>query len=264
MAHVYHVKHGSDLRSGRLDLKKEGEDAKKAKYAGYRDLYKKLLYYKHFVALDRPLIVCEGKTDNIYLRSALKALDPRYPQLASVDKGKIATKVTFLKHSRVEHDILELSGGSANLAKLVGRYEKEVYRFPRRPLRHPVIVLIDNDSGSDPVFKAMKQHGVTATQATTLDFYFVSFNLYVVKTPEIGPKGISAIEDLFDAATLTKQLDRKTFSREEDYDRAKHYGKIEFADRVVRANLGSVDFRRFASLLDRLVAVIDDYAARKP
>lgn len=71
MAHIYHVKRTSDLRSGRLDPKKEVEDVKRARYAAYRELYKKLLYFKHFVALDKPLVVCEGKTDNIYLRSAL-------------------------------------------------------------------------------------------------------------------------------------------------------------------------------------------------
>ncbi len=126
MAHIYHVKHTSDLRSGRLDPKKEAEDVKKAKYAGYRQLYKKLIYYKHFVALEKPLIVCEGKTDNIYLRSALKALNPKYPPLAKVDKGKLVTAVTLLRHSRVEHDILELTGGSGNLGNLVGQYESGV------------------------------------------------------------------------------------------------------------------------------------------
>ena len=79
LAHIYHVKRASDLRSGRLDPKREPEDLKKARYPAYRGLYKALLYFKHFVALDKPLIVCEGKTDNIYLRSALKALDPGFP-----------------------------------------------------------------------------------------------------------------------------------------------------------------------------------------
>ena len=264
MAHIYHVKHGSDLRSGRLDPKREAEDLKRAKYAGYRDLYKKLLYYKHFVALERPLIVCEGKTDNIYLRSALKALDPRYPQLAKVDKGRLVTEVTLLKHSRVEHDILELSGGSGNLGNLVGRYEKAVYRYAYRPLKHPVIVLVDNDTGSAPVFGAMKQHRVTVNLTTKLDFYHICFNLYVVKTPEIGAAGTSCIEDLFDAATQATTLGSRTFTRSDEFDPAKHYGKLEFADRVVRANLATIDFSRFVPLLDRIVVALDDYTLRKP
>ena len=83
------------------------------------------------MVLDRPLIVCKGKTDNIYLRSALRALNPKYPDLAEIDKGKLVAKVKLLRHSRAEHDILELSGGSGNL---VARYEKSVSRYAYRPL----------------------------------------------------------------------------------------------------------------------------------
>ena len=264
MSHIYHVKHESDVRSGHLNPKREAEDLKRAKYPAYRQLYKKLLYYKHFVALERPLIVSEGKTDNIYLRSALKALDPRYPQLAMVEKNKLVMAVTLLKHSRVEHDILELSGGSGNLGNLVGRYAKAVSQYNNRPLKYPVIVLIDNDSGSDPVFGAMKQHHVTVGPTTNLDFYHICFNLYVVKTPELGPKGTSCIEDLFDAATLAEKLEGKSLSRLDKFDSAKFYGKFDFADRVVRAKFKTIDFKRFVPLLDRLVSVLADYAKKAP
>ena len=262
MAHIYHVKHESDLRSGRLDPKREAEELKRAKYPAYRDLYKRLLYYKHFVVLDQPLIVCEGKTDNIYLRSALKALDPKYPQLARIDKGKLATAVRLLRHSRVEHDILELSGGSGNLGNLVGRYEKAMQRYTHRPLKYPVIVLIDNDSGSDPVFGAMKQHKVTISQTTKLSFYHVCLNLYVVKTPEFGERGTSCIEDLFEPSVRTMKLDGKTLSLAKDYDGNQHYGKMDFADRVVRANYSNINFSGFVPLFDRLVEALNDYSKK--
>lgn len=264
MAHIYHVKHTSDLRSGRLDSKKEPEDVKRAKYAGYRQIYKRLLYYKHFVALEKPLIICEGKTDNIYLRSALKALDPKYPQLAKVDKGKLVTIVTLLRHSRVEHDILELSGGSGNIGNLVRRYEKAVHHYAHRPLKHPVIVLIDNDNGSEPVFGAMKRHNVTVSQTTALPFYHVCFNLYVVKTPEAGSKGTSCIEDLFDETALAETLEGKTLALADKFDSNKHYGKFEFADKIIRAKFVTINFSRFIPLLDRLVAVLHDYSTKKP
>jgi RNA-directed DNA polymerase len=263
MAHIYHVKRTSDLRSGRLDPKRESEDLKRARYPGYRELFKKLLYFRHFVALEQPLIVCEGKTDNIYLRSALKALDPRYPQLAKVEKGVLTTEVKFLKHSRAEHDILELSGGSGNLANLIARYKKTVSRYAYRPLKYPVIVLIDNDSGSNPVFGAMKEHGITVSQTTTSPFYHVYFNLYVVKTPEIGAAGTSCIENLYPPEVLATKLDGKAFSLAKEWDSKTHYGKFEFADRVVRSNYKAIDFSQFEPLLGRLLDVIADYPSRK-
>ena len=93
------------------------------------------------------MIVCEGKTDNIYLRSALKALCTSYPQLGELKKGNLIAKVRFLKHSRTEHDILELSGGSGNLASLIAHYRGTIFNYKHRPLKAPVIVLVDNDSG---------------------------------------------------------------------------------------------------------------------
>lgn len=263
MAHIYHVKRTSDLRSGRLDPKRESEDLKRDRYPGYRDLYKKLLYFKNFVALEQPLIVCEGKTDNIYLRSALKALDPKYPQLAKVAKGVLTTEVKFLNHSRVEHNILELSGGSGNLANLIGRYKKAVFRYAYRPLNHPVIILIDNDSGSGPVFGAMKEYGIAVGQNTTASFYHVCYNIYVVKTPELGPLGTSCIEDLLPPAVLATKLDGRALSLAKEWDSKTHYGKLDFADRVVRSNYKAIDFSRFEPLLDRLLAVIADYPSRK-
>jgi len=223
---------------------------------------KKLLYFKHFVCLDKPLIVCEGKTDNIYLRSALRKLNSKFGTLASIDKGKLVTKIRFLRHSRVEHDVLELSGGTGNLANLVARYEKAVYRYRHRPLGHPVIIVIDNDSGSDPVFGVMKQRKILIGQDSKEPFYHICFNLYVVKTPEIGAKGTSCIEDLFDSATRNRKLDGKSLSLAKEFDRTSNFGKFDFADRVVSPNVGSIDFDGFIPLLDRIVAVTSHYRSK--
>ena len=262
LAHVYHVKRTSDLRSGRLDPKREPEELKKAKYPAYRGLYKDLLYYKHFVVLDKPLIVCEGKSDNIYLRSALKALDPKFPALAKLEDGKLVTEIRFLQHSRVEHDILELSGGSGNLKNLVERYERAVYRFRHRPLKHPVIVLVDNDSGSNSIFSVMSQRKITVNHTTTAPFYHICFNLYIVKTPEIGAKGTSCIEDLFDASVRSKNLDGRTLSLEKEFDCKLHYGKMEFAERVVRQEFSTINFDGLIPLLQRIEFAMADYSAK--
>ena len=155
LAHIYHIKHQSDERSGRFATAKAFKDNKTA-YPSYREIYKHFLYYKRFINLDKPFIVCEGKTDNIYLRCALKNLLAFYPALGKIDDGSLMTSIRFLKHGSAEHDILELSGGSAKLASFVGRYAKSMQRFQHRPLRHPVIVLIDNDSGASEIFKATK------------------------------------------------------------------------------------------------------------
>lgn len=269
LSHIYYVKHLSDRMSGdqsepidEKDSKKQKVDVRR-KYPAHRELYKKFLYFKHFVNLDMPLIVCEGKTDNIYLRSALKALVGQYPNLAELDGMVLKAKVRYLRHSRVEHNILDLSGGSSNLANLVARYQKAVYRYPYRPLAHPVIILIDNDSGSCPVFKAIKSSYKTEITITSTSlFYYVCHNLYLIKTPEIGSSSVSCIESLFKQEVLDTKLAGKSFSMEKEFNGSTHYGKFDFADRVVRANIGNIDFSGFNGLFDRVVAVIEDYKKR--
>lgn len=156
-----------------------------------------------------------------------------------------------------------MSGGSGNLGNLAGRYEKNLYRYAHRPLKSPVIVLIDNDSGSDPIFAALKKRKITISSTTTEAFYYVCFNLYVVKTPELGAKGVSSIEDLFDPSTRAIKLDGRSLSLDKEYDIKTHYGKMDFADKIIRANLASINFTDFEPLLDRLVAVVKDYKLKK-
>ncbi len=262
LSYIYHLKHQSDERSGRLSAAKATKD-NRILYPAYRELYKHFLYFKRFVNLDKPLIVCEGKTDNIYLRSALKNLAAFYPRLGKIHGKEFISSIRFLKHGGTEHEILELSGGSAKLASLVGRYAKSMKRFRFTPLRHPVIVLVDNDDGANEIFKSTKEYcKPKPTHTTTDDFYFVNYNLYIVKTPEIGPTGRSCIENFFDPLLLATTLGGKSFNPDNDIDTEKEYGKFAFADRVVRPNAESADFALFRPLLDRIIAVLDDYASR--
>jgi RNA-directed DNA polymerase len=80
-----------------------------------------------------------------------------------------------------------------------------------------------------------------------------------VKTPALHVPGISCIEDFFDAKMLNAKLGDKTFNPKDDHDSSKEYGKAAFAEHVIRANAATIDFSRFTSILNRIVAVIDDY-----
>ena len=55
-----------------------------------------------------------------------------------------------------------------------------------------------------------------------------------MKTPLVGAKAMTCIEDLFDDATLKKDLDGKVFHTEkEGFDASKHIGKKPFATKVI-------------------------------
>jgi hypothetical protein len=60
------------------------------------------------------------------------------------------------------------------------------------------------------------------------------------------------------------KLDDKTLSLDKNYDSKLHYGKMDFADRVVRANVAGINFSGFVALLNRVVSVLNDYRSKKP
>ena len=268
LSHIYYIKHLHSVTSEPDNEARKAKGNNKVKYPAYRSLYKKFLYFRHFINPSEPLIMCEGKTDNIYLRSALKALDPAYPQLAEVKEGKLFTKIRLLKHSRTDHDILELSGGSGNIAKFITHYKAAVFRYKFRPMKFPIIILVDNDSGQlGGVFaeanKLIKGSGAISFM-TTNDYYHLCHNLYLIKTPEIGQTGESCMEDLFEASVKARILDGKTFNPKVDKDTATQYGKLIFADKVVRANYDKINFSKFALILNRILAAMTHYSAHKP
>jgi uncharacterized RDD family membrane protein YckC len=61
---------------------------------------------------------------------------------------------------------------------------------------------------------------------------------------------------------LDTKLDGKSFSRLDEFDETSFYSKMIFADRVVRANVSTINFGEFRELFDRIKAAIVDYAVR--
>ena len=178
LSHIHHVKDAVDRRDPK---------AKVAKATAARKLYKSFLSYKHFVRLERPVVVCEGKTDNIYLKSAIRYLPAFHPKLGSMVDGKFVSAVTFFNYLNQSHKILQLSGGSDPLKNFAIHYQTMLQDFRHRPLLHPVVLLIDNDEGANKLFSAIKENfKKTAGRDTTDSFYHLTENLYLVKTIEKG------------------------------------------------------------------------------
>ena len=226
-------------------------------------LFRRVLYFDKFYALNQSLIVCEGVTDNVYLRCAIKSLAALYPKIVAAGAPP-KPMVGFLKYAdRRTSEITQLTGGVGGICKLLKNYHEDLgTRFRAPAPKHPVIVLIDNDGGADSVYGAIA--GITKKPKPNkkASSIHVTGNLYVVPTPQLPGLSKTAIEDFFDAPTLATVVNGRTFSKENNYDGSKHYGKATFAHEVVAKNANVIDFKNFAPLLERIVAVIDAYEAK--
>ena len=248
--YVDHIKNSTDNRE---------DDEKKKTPTSSRSLYRAFLFFRYFVCLDRPLIVCEGKTDPVYLKAAIHQLAASYPSLIGIVEGKPKLKFGFFKYGDRSTEVMKLGGGTGDLKNFLTQYETVLTRFKFAPLKFPVIVLLDNDSGASGIFSFMKEkYKLNPSVKSTGAYYFLCKNLYVIKTPENLPSGTSKIEDLFDPELLTAEFEGKTFNKSNGDLGSNEFGKVQFSD-YVRSNAEKIDFVGFVPLLDRVVAVLNHY-----
>lgn len=249
---------------GRTGKKQKDQSALTTK----ETMYRRFLLFKLFYAAPAPVILTEGKTDNVYIAHAIRSLAPHYPALAEKSPdGKLKRLVRIFRYSGTSTGrILGIHGGTGDLGQFIRLYDREFKKFKAPGADKPLILLVDNDSGAkDPgkIFAAIRDV-LGARPSGHEPFIHVSGNLYVVPTPLSKGATHSSMEDFFDDKTKAKPVGGKTFDPANDFETATHYGKHVFAQRVVSADADSIDFSGFKPILSNLVAVIDAHSKRYP
>lgn len=220
-------------------------------------VFSDLLFYRFFYANEKPTIVCEGKTDIVYLRAAIRSRYADYPLLADLDKdGKLESKVSFFNCSSANARFLGLNGGADPLREFIRKFAERQNRFKAPISNKPVIVLVDNDSGAKTIYSLIKQMTASSVAVSgDQPFYYLTQKLYVVPTPKDPAGKDSKIEDLFPQWLLDTELKGKKFNAENVELRDHEYGKHYFAEYVVKPNKSKIDFSGFDALLSNLSSV---------
>jgi len=224
--------------------------------------YHDFLYYKDFYANNEPVLICEGKTDNIYLRAAIEHHADKFPKLASKDKkGNVVLKVRLYNYTQTTNKIMHLSGGTGDLCKFLKAYNFEHNRVKSASTNKPVVLLIDNDDGAHGkggIYQAIKEAMKLTTKPDgTKDSYAIFHNLCVIPTPQKPGGKHSMIEDFFEPKLLKTKINGKRFNpSNKNFDRKKEYGKYLFATQVVKKNKASINFDGFIPILERISNVL--------
>ena len=250
LSFIYHVKKPHDVRKSNNRLHKPTSTTK---------LYRTFFYYKHFFSLNQPLIICEGKTDVIYLKCALKQLEKEYQEFVNRKDDEYIFRISFLNLSKNLRDVFATSTGTSGLVKLMNLY-KEYMRskpFKGEGKKHPVIILTDNDKGAKEIKKMFTEKDLEKS----VHHFFE--NLYVVPVPLKSGHKEAAIEDLFDEKIRNTEINGKKFKRKGKIDNKSEYSKTIFAEKVVKANQNTINFNGFKEVFDRFKGVIEDYNQKK-
>ena len=241
--------------------------------SGREKTFSRFLYYRLFYANAKPTILCEGKTDNIYLKSAISILAEHYPKLANkkTQANPYELLIQFFEYSKRTRFFLQLYGGASYLSYFVSQFDKH-HRYYKAPKpQQPVIVVLDNDSGSSSIMSKLKTLDSITTHPAALkkedyakaDFFHVMHNLYIVLTPLNAKNEPTDIESLFDDATRLKQYNGKCFNTLDKRDDKVDLSKESFANKIIKGQKNAINFDTLKPLLDRVVAAISHYDAIK-
>lgn len=243
--------------------------------------YQQFLFYKYFFAHSKPIIVTEGKTDIIYLKAALMNRCEEYPTLVQrCSDGTFEFKVAFLRRSKRLWYFFDLCiDGADSLSKIFELYTgangKPNYYHKFKDLSqqepvNPVILMFDNElqlqKGDSPIKKFIKTCGLGERfkQELSRQCYGKTQSegkLYVITHKLDDNAKKCEIEDLFDEATRSHEINGKSLSLSNSYDREKYYGKDVFS-KFVYANYEKINFDKFGPTLNALVKVIEESTAQ--
>ncbi len=138
-----------DYHNFKIQSKADPREAKIA-LRSKEKLYRRFLMFKDFYAAPLPVIVCEGKTDNVYLLHAIRSLAAYYPKLATVAANKkITLNIRILKTVKTSTGrVLQLEGGASYLKAFIEQYVSEIQKFKAPGMQAAVVLIVDNDSGA--------------------------------------------------------------------------------------------------------------------
>lgn len=224
--------------------------------------YQEFLYYKLFCMNTKPLIITEGKTDILYLKSALKKLYMEYPHLISKENDKWVYHVDFLHRTEKlrYYFNMGLDGADAmihiyNLYRGHGNSRVNYYDlFTEKyhvEVQTPVVLLFDNEleSKDKPIKKIIGNQQNAKEQLEKKNIFRSTGNLYIQVIPLSKGQKQSEMEDLFDDSILNLIIDGRTLDRSGKKDKSQFYNK-DVLSKYVYANYENINFEKFKPLFD--------------
>lgn len=227
--------------------------------------YSKFIYYKNFHGNEKVTLIFEGKTDRVYFKAALQALEDKYPTFLINNKKNKTKSPNFniINPAFKERYFLDIEDGATSSTKFTKRYEGEFKSYYGTQAKNPVIMIMDNDTGPNELLNFLAQNCASSPNLVEdirkNTFTHVMHNLYLVLTP-LGLNGkATEMEDLFDSETLNKPIDGKRFSRAKKINLKEEFDKDDFSLKVVKAMAKEINFNGFLPIFNAINDVINHY-----
>lgn len=229
-------------------------------------VYSDFIYFNKFHNNNFPTIITEGHTDQIHIKCALTSLNENYNNLIENHDKNYHLKFRFLKLSNKLKWLLNISEGTDPIKKFISNYIFNYKKYPCFKAKKPVIIILDNDSGSKgsggilSILTNGSFSNITEDRNSLRrkNYIHVYENLYIIFTPMISDKD-SCIEDLYDKEILETKLNGKKFKNSNVDLKIDEYSKNYFAKYVIQNNIENINFSNFKSILNAIDEIIRIY-----
>lgn len=244
-------------------------------YNKYQLELKKLLFVSLFLQ-NEPLIITEGITDIIHIKTALKKFYKTYPDLIDLQDDSFVYKIKFLHRSSLLHYLfnIEVDGADtlSHLSKLFKhkplKYKNKNYNFyeyfkekynliPSKP----IIFILDNELNdkNKPINKFLKSFEKIKYYECLSDnlYIYLNENMYLLTLPLVNNKTECEIEDMYSEKILQTKINGKYYNKNGGTN---NIGKKMFAV-YIKKNFNNINFDNFIPILDNIINIINHYNA---
>jgi len=239
-------------------------------YNGREKTFSEFIFYKLFYANEKPTILTEGKTDNIYLKSTINVLRSSFPSLAKIKSDEIDYEllINFIEYSKRTKFLLELYGGTDYLKSFIINYRSNFKRYTAPRPKKPVIIIVDNDKGPKGLINYIANIDSAIIHPNNLNikkdirhssFIHVFHNLYLVLTPLGNDNCPTDIEYFFDEKDRLKKHKNKCFNTIEKRNETEDLSKDSFSKYIINKQKQDINFDNLKPLLNRICDVLDHY-----
>ncbi|WP_285017120.1 retron Ec67 family RNA-directed DNA polymerase/endonuclease [Novosphingobium sp. fls2-241-R2A-195] len=222
--------------------------------ATLRDFY----FFKYFSRPGRPIIITEGESDIWYLKAGLKSSPHSIQHLCSKGQGNDADILCdFFNFPKLPSKITGLNGGTGNIKIFLEFYHKYLKKLNSIIECRPVVILLDSDDGISKVLSCIKTHfGSDIKIESNKDFHAFGRNMALVKTPVSPANKKTDVEDFLDPSFTKMPIGGLTFTKSENYDRSKNFGKMALG-KLLYDNRHTADHTQLHIILNRLSNAIE-------
>lgn len=190
-----------------------------------RKTYRDFLMYKYFFRSGIPILLTEGTSDILYLKSYLRNSDIKIDGVVDIVDGKPELLFDFYNFPGRVAEIVGLNGGVGGMGHFFEAYSHIAKRIPLSVASRKIVVLVDGDEGLRDVKKAVSQNFGVKIDDPAQSFFSLGRNLSLVVTPPVVGKTYSDIESFIPEKFMIEPASGKTFSRGKDAGDAGAFGK---------------------------------------